>query len=162
MMPHNDMIVKQVKDKLKALADLCDTGYLLAIHIRYTRPSLMYTTYPAVWLEHYGEKGMMMVDPVVLWAMSESTEESMARWSDLAANDPAGVISGSAAHGLHNGMSFAIGPITSRTIGSVTKSSAFSATETATAKELIDAIHDLTNGLEKLDQATQDALRGLS
>lgn len=161
-MPHNDRIVKQVKDKLMALADLCDSGYLLAVHIRYTRPTLMYTTYPSIWLEHYGEKGMMMVDPVVLWAMSETTEAGVAHWTDLAGNDPAGVIAGSAAHGLHNGMSFAVGPITSRTIGSVTKSTAFTAQETALAEMLVTAIHNLTNGLEKMDQATQDVLRGLS
>jgi LuxR family transcriptional regulator, quorum-sensing system regulator SdiA len=160
-MPHNDMIVKQVKDKLKALASISDTGYLLAVHIRYTRPSLMFTTYPPVWLEHYGEKGMMMVDPVVRWAMSETTEAGMARWDDLAADDPAGVVAGSAAHGLHNGISFAVGPITSRTIGSVTRSTPFSADETAAAERLISDIHALTDGVEKMDAATMDALRAL-
>jgi LuxR family transcriptional regulator, quorum-sensing system regulator SdiA len=160
-MPHNDTIVKQVKDNLKALAKLCDTGYLLAVHIRYTRPSLMFTTYPQVWLEHYGEKGMMMVDPVVRWAMSETTEAGVAAWSDLASDDPAGVVASSAAHGLRNGMSFAIGPIASRTIGSVTRSTPFSADETARAKTLITAIHDLTEGLDHLDADTQNGLRGL-
>lgn len=161
-MPHNDTIVKQVKDKLKALAALSDTGYLLAIHIRLTRPSLMFTTYPQLWLEHYGEKGMMMVDPVVRWAMSETTVSGVAKWSDLADDDPAGVVDSSAAHGLKNGMSFAIGPITSRTIGSVTKSTPFTEAEIATAESLINAIHQLTDGLEKMDSAVQDALRGLS
>jgi LuxR family transcriptional regulator, quorum-sensing system regulator SdiA len=160
-MPHNDMIVKQVKDKLKALAAISDTGYLLAVHIRYTRPSLMFTTYPPVWLEYYGEKGMMMVDPVVRWAMSETTEAGVARWDDLAGDDPAGVVAGSAAHGLHNGMSFAVGPIASRTIGSVTKSAPFSAAETAMAEKLISDIHALTDGVEKMDEATVNALRAL-
>lgn len=160
-MAHNDTIVKQVKDNLKALAKLCDTGYLLAVHIRYTRPSLMFTTYPQVWLEHYGEKGMMMVDPVVRWAMAETTDEGLAIWSDLAADDPAGVVASSTAHGLHNGMSFAIGPIASRTIGSVTRSVPFSAAETAAAKALITGIHALTEGLDQMDPATLEALRSL-
>jgi LuxR family transcriptional regulator, quorum-sensing system regulator SdiA len=83
-------------------------------------------------------------------------------WDDLAQDDPAGVVAGSAAHGLHNGMSFAVGPITSRTIGSVTRSAAFTAVETQQAEALITAIHDLTAGLEQMDTATQEALRALS
>jgi LuxR family transcriptional regulator, quorum-sensing system regulator SdiA len=153
--------VKDVTDNLKALAALCDTGYLLAIHIRYTRPTLMYTTYPKVWLEHYGETGMMMVDPVVRWAMAETTEAGLAAWSDLAGDDPAGVVAGAAAHGLHNGMSFAVGPNTSRTIGSVTKSTPFTDAETKLAEKLVTAIHALTDGLDQMDAATQDALRRL-
>jgi LuxR family transcriptional regulator, quorum-sensing system regulator SdiA len=161
MMPHNDTNVKQVKDKLKALSKLSDTGYLLAVHIRLTRPSLMFTTYPQVWLEHYGEKGMMMVDPVVRWAMSDSTEAGVAKWDDLTGDDPAGVVASAAAHGLKNGISFAIGPIQSRTIGSVTRSTAFTAAETATAKALVSEIHALTDGLEKMDTAIQNAMRAI-
>ena len=159
-MPDTDT-VKQVKDNLKALAVLCDTGYLLAVHIRYTRPTLMYTTYPQVWLEHYGENGMMMVDPVVRWAMAGATEAGLASWAVLAGDDPAGVVASAAAHGLHNGMSFAIGPIASRTIGSVTKSTPFTADETATAERLITAIHRLTEGLDQMETAQQEALRKL-
>jgi LuxR family transcriptional regulator, quorum-sensing system regulator SdiA len=161
MMPPNETIVKQVQGKLKALGQLCDTGYLLAMHIRYTRPTMMFTTYPQNWLEHYGEKGMMMVDPVVLWAMGEAGDEGVAFWDDLAGNDPAGVIAGSAAHGLHNGMSFAIGPIASRTIGSITKSRPFTPEETAAAEMLVKEIHGLTDGVEKMDEATVEALRAL-
>ncbi len=161
-MPHNDMIVKQVKDNLKALDKLCDTGYLLAVHIQYTRPTLMFTTYPQVWLEHYGEQGMMIVDPVVRWAMSETTEAGLAVWADLASDDPAGVVASSTMHGLLNGMSFAIGPIASRTIGSVTKSVPFSAAETEKAKALISEIHGLTERLDQMSPDTQASLRSLA
>jgi LuxR family transcriptional regulator, quorum-sensing system regulator SdiA len=160
-MPHNDTIVKQVKDKLKSLAKISDTGYMLAVHIRYTRPSLMHTTYPDVWLDHYSGAGMMMVDPVVRWAMAEETPEGFAHWNALAGDDPAGVIKGAAAHGLQNGISFAVGPIASRTIGSVTRSVPFSEADIAQARALITAIHDLTDTLEEMDTATQEALRKL-
>lgn len=160
-MPHNDTIVKQVKDKLKGLGMLSDTGYLLAVHIRYTRPSLMYTTYPENWLEHYGASGMMMVDPVVRWAMAEDTPEGHALWHDLAADDPSAVVAAAESHGLLNGVSFAIGPIASRTIGSVTRSTPFSDDEFAQARALITGIHDLTNDLQDLDTNTQEALRKL-
>lgn len=160
-MPDNALIVKQVKGHLKDLGVLCDTGYLLAVHIRYTRPSLMFTTYPAVWLEHYGENGMMMVDPVVRWAMSEATEAGVALWRDLAADDPGQVVAASAAHGLQNGMSFAIGPIASRTIGSVTASQPFSPEAVVQAERLIAAIHQLTEGLEQMPADVAEALRAL-
>lgn len=160
-MSDNATIVTQVKAHLKALGALCDTGYLLAVHIRYTRPLLMFTTYPPAWLEHYGDKGMMMVDPVVRWAMSEDTTDGVALWQDLAADDPAQIVASAGQHGLNNGMSFAIGPITSRTIGSVTSSHPFSADATERAMALITAIHGLTNGVERMDEATLNALRAL-
>lgn len=160
-MSDDTTIVKEVRSRLKVLSALCDTGYLLAFHIRYTRPTLMFTTYPAVWLDHYSEKGMMMVDPVVRWAMSATTESGVAMWHDLAGDDPAGVVASAAQHGLHNGMSFAIGPIASRTIGSVTSSQPFSAAATSQAESLIAAIHTLTEGVESMSAKTVDALRAL-
>jgi LuxR family transcriptional regulator, quorum-sensing system regulator SdiA len=154
-------IVKQVKKHLKDLGMLCDTGYLLAVHIRYTRPTLLFTTYPTVWLDHYGEKGMMLFDPVVRWAMSETTAGSLAQWADLAKDDEGQVIAAAEQHGLHNGMSFAIGPITSRTIGSVTSSRPFSAQATAEAETLIATIHALTDGVENMDASIIEGLRKL-
>ena len=154
--------VKQVKKHLRDLGTLCNTGYLLAVHIRYTRPTLMFTTYPTVWLDYYGEKGLMMVDPVVRWAMSASTETGVALWRDLAADDPGQVVASAAQHGLHNGMSFAVGPMTSRTIGSVTASQPFSPTATSQAATLISAIHDLTAGVEQMDASTVNALRAIA
>jgi LuxR family transcriptional regulator, quorum-sensing system regulator SdiA len=152
-------VAKQVKKHLRQLSALCDTGYLLAVHIRYTRPTLLFTTYPAVWLEHYGDKGLMLVDPVVRWAMSDTNAGGVALWADLANDDSGQVVSAAATHGLHNGMSFAIGPITSRTIGSVTSSTPFSAAATAAAQATITAIHDLTDNSERLDSDVIEALR---
>jgi LuxR family transcriptional regulator, quorum-sensing system regulator SdiA len=160
-MTDDAVTVKQVKKHLRELGMLCDTGYLLAVHIRYTRPTLLFTTYPAVWLEHYGEKGMMMVDPVVRWAMSADTEAGAALWRDLAADDPGQVVASAAQHGLLNGVSFAIGPTASRTIGSITASQPFSSAATAQAQALIAAIHTLTEGVEQMDGATVDALRAI-
>lgn len=158
----NDIAVaQQVRQHLRLLGTLCDTGYLLAMHIRYTRPTLLFTTYPNVWLEHYGSKGFMLIDPVVLWAMSDTNPGGVAKWSELAANDSGQVISAASAHGLHNGMSFAIGPITSRTIGSVTSTTPFSATAIASAETQISAIHALTDSVESMDIAVIEALRAI-
>jgi LuxR family transcriptional regulator len=160
-MTDNATIVKEVKQHLASLGKICDSGYLLAVHIRYTRPSLMFTTYPAAWLEQYGAAGMMMVDPVVRWAMSDQTTGGFARWSDLAADDAAGVVAGAAAHGLHNGLSFAIGPIASRTIGSVTATQPFDPVAITQAESLIQAIHDLTEGLDQMPAEVANALRNI-
>jgi LuxR family transcriptional regulator, quorum-sensing system regulator SdiA len=160
-MTDDTTLVKQVKKHLKMLGAMCDTGYLLAMHIRYTRPTLLFTTYPAVWLEYYGDKGMMLVDPVVRWAMSDIPENGVALWRDLAKDDPGQVVAQSAAHGLHNGMSFAIGPLASRTIGSVTGSHPFSQADTAMAQELITAIHDLTTDVEHMPAGIINALRAI-
>jgi LuxR family transcriptional regulator, quorum-sensing system regulator SdiA len=160
-MPYQSTIVKQVQEHLGGLGRLCDTGYLLAVHIRYTRPTLMFNTYPQDWLDAYSESGFMMLDPVVGWAMNEATAEGQMAWSDLRANDPAGVIAASAAHGLHNGVSCAIGPITSRTIGSITRTTAFSPADRDTAFAHVQAIHDLTQGLESMPGDVQAQLRAI-
>ncbi len=151
-------VVKQVTACLDRLSGFCDTGYLLAVHIRYTRPSLMFKTYPKDWLDHYSEHGFMMVDPVVGWAM---TQEGTASWDDLAANDPAGVVAAARDFGLSHGVSFAIGPNTSRTIGSVTRSTAFAADELDTMRAIITEIHDVTEGFDHLPPRIQDGLRDL-
>jgi LuxR family transcriptional regulator, quorum-sensing system regulator SdiA len=151
-------VVKQVTACLERLSAFCDTGYLLAVHIRYTRPSLMFKTYPKDWLDHYSERGFMMVDPVVGWAMAQ---EGTAFWDDLAANDPAGVMAAARSFGLTHGVSFAIGPNTSRTIGSVTRSTVYTAAELDTMRGIITEIHDLTDGVDAFPAKTQDALRAL-
>jgi LuxR family transcriptional regulator, quorum-sensing system regulator SdiA len=157
MSKHNS-VLKQVSACLERLGTLCDTGYLLAVHIRYTRPSLMFKTYPKDWLDHYSERGFMMVDPVVGWAMAQ---EGTAFWDDLAANDPAGVVAAARSFGLSHGVSFAIGPNTSRTIGSVTRSTPFTPDEIDTMRAIITEIHDLTDGLDQMPAKVQDGLRDL-
>lgn len=57
--------VTRVAGLLDRLRTYCDTGFALAIHIRYTRPSLLYRTYDQAWIDHYSEKGFMLTDPVV-------------------------------------------------------------------------------------------------
>ena len=62
-----DPRVAAVSDALAALAVLCNRGFAIAVHIRLTRPTLLYQTYAADWTEHYSMKGYMLTDPTVLW-----------------------------------------------------------------------------------------------
>ena len=152
-----EQVVSQV---LAQIAALCDTGYLLAVHIRYTRPSLMYRTYPQAWIDHYSERGMMMTDPVVHWGLAQT---GVALWSELTANDPDGVVAAAKAHGLNNGWTYAVGPTAARTIASMTKSGAdFTDAQRAQLIALVDQLHSLTEDFDRLPAATQEALRALS
>lgn len=141
------------------LSALCDTGFALAVHIRYTRPSLLYQTYSQKWIEYYSERGFMLSDPVVHWGL---TNTGYVDWVDLAGQDPAGVLTDAVAHGLTNGWTFSFGPATSRTIAGLTKSGAdFSEAERGKVIRIVEDIHALTEGIEAFPANTQDALRSL-
>lgn len=151
--------VKAVAEHLARLSALCDTGYALAIHIRYTRPALLYRTYGQAWIDHYSEKGFMLVDPVVRWGIGTT---GLVKWSDLIADDPAGVMRDAEKFGLTNGISYAVGNPASRTIAGFTKSGApFTEAEIAELTATVDAIHDLTEGVEQFGPKEQEALRAL-
>jgi LuxR family transcriptional regulator, quorum-sensing system regulator SdiA len=158
MMPNETLVVKQVTAHLRRLETLCNTGYALAIHIRYTRPSLMYRTYPQAWLEYYSEHGLMLSDPVVRWAL---TNEGAVGWDQLEGDDPAGVIAGAREHGLSHGVAYSVGPAESRTMAGVTRSTAFTDAEVAEMHAIVTSIHELTEGFDSLPLADQNALRVL-
>ncbi|WP_235815650.1 autoinducer binding domain-containing protein [Cypionkella psychrotolerans] len=152
--------VAAVAERLARLRALCDSGFALAIHIRYTRPSILYRTYDQAWIEHYSERGFMLSDPVVHWGL---THTGAVNWADLADQDPQGVIRDALAHGLHNGCTYAVGPQTSRTIAGVTKTGPeFTAAERAEIAQIVDDLHDLTEGLESFSPETQAALLALT
>lgn len=151
--------IEAVSERLIRLGALCDSGFALAIHIRYTRPTILYRTYDQAWIEHYSERGFMLSDPVVHWGL---THVGGISWSDLTEQDPQGVLRDALAHGLHNGWTYATGPATSRTIAGLTKTGAdFTADERAEISAIVDEIHNLTEGLEGFSTADQEALRAL-
>jgi LuxR family transcriptional regulator, quorum-sensing system regulator SdiA len=144
---------------LLQLSGLCDTGFALAVHIRYTRPSLLYRTYSQKWIEHYSERGFMLSDPVVHWGLNNI---GTVEWADLTDHDPANVIRDALAHGLTNGWTFSFGPATSRTIAGLTKSGApFADEDRNRIIRIVEEIHALTDGIEAFPANTQDALRSL-
>lgn len=150
--------VTSVAAKYRRLVELCDTGFAVAIHIRFTRPSLLFRTYPAAWIDHYNEKGFMMVDPTVRWGLSHTGSMD---WDNLADDDQDGVLHAAREFGLENGWSYATGPATSRSLASMTRSSAFTAGQHAEVCSIIDDIHALTEGFDQLPVDTQDAFRAI-
>lgn len=147
-----------VAQYLGRLEEICDRGFALAIHIRYTRPTLLYQTYSQDWADHYSVKGYMLSDPVVRWGL---THTGWVEWASLTGDDPEGVIAAAVSFGLTNGWTYATGPVGSRTIAGLPRSTAFSQDELDELGRIVDAIHDATEGFEQFPAATQDKLRNL-
>ncbi|MEZ5686244.1 MAG: autoinducer binding domain-containing protein [Paracoccaceae bacterium] len=129
-----------VADLREQLAQICDTGYALALHIRFTRPTILFRTYAEAWLTEYSERGLMLRDPVVIWGMTHS---GYVYWDTL--DDPEQVLAGAARHGILNGLTCSVGPAASRSISGFSRSSGpFSAEEAGYLLELTQKLHDLT------------------
>jgi LuxR family transcriptional regulator len=134
----NDAVVAQLLGKL---GSVCNRGYALAAHIRYTRPTHLYQAYDQAWVDHYSEKGYMLADPTVHWGLAHV---GAVDWADLVARDPEGIIAAAERHGLLNGWTYAVGDAASRTIASMTRDVAFDAAQKARCMAIIDEIHART------------------
>ncbi|MEO6298858.1 MAG: autoinducer binding domain-containing protein [Paracoccaceae bacterium] len=141
--------------KLKAI---CDRGFALAVHIRYTRPTLLYQTYAQDWSDHYSEKGYMLSDPTVHWGLANVGSMD---WDMQVDQDPEGVIKAARNYGLINGWTYAVGPATSRSLASMTKTTPFTEEQRNQVRAAIDEIHALTDGFENFPPKQQIALRAL-
>jgi LuxR family transcriptional regulator, quorum-sensing system regulator SdiA len=152
-------ITAQIKQHLDRLRCLSNTGYALAIHIRYTRPTLLYRTYAQDWIDHYSEQGFMLCDPVVRWGLNHT---GMVEWSELTESDPKGVFAAASSHGLLNGLTYSTGGTASRTISGHTRCGpAFTQAERDEFACVMDDIHRLTENFDSLPEVEQAGLRGL-
>lgn len=138
---------------------MCDTGYALAVHLRMAAPTLLYQTYSQAWADHYTIKGFMLFDPVVRWGL---TNTGRVMWDSLTGEDPEGVIAAANSFGLTHGWTYAVGPVNSRTIGGLTRSTrAHSLEEVAEIEGIVNGIHDLTTHFDDFPKKVQDKLRHL-
>lgn len=154
--PEKSAKIAQGLGRLNAVSD---RGFALAIHIRYTRPTLLYQTYDQAWADHYSEKGLMLSDPVVHWGLTNS---GWVEWSSLTDRDPEGVIAAAVAHGLTHGWTYSVGSASSRTIAGLPRSTAYATADRVYLSGIIDEIHALTEDFDKFPLAEQDTLRGLT
>ncbi len=131
-----------IGDLLTKIGAICDTGFALAVHIRYARPTLLYETYAREWSTYYSKNGLMLSDPIVHWGLRET---GLLIWDEYDGPDEAGVLAAARAHGLHNGMTYSVGPAASRTISGLTCSAGpFDPEQIRFLTETIDRIHDET------------------
>ncbi len=144
---------------LGRLQALCDTGFALAIHIRLTRPTLLYTTYDPAWSDYYSEHGFMLVDPVVHFGL---TDTGRVIWADMAAQDSEGVLVKAREFGLHHGWTYALGHSNSKTIAGLTRSDrAHTEAEMDEIEAILDEMHVLTEDFTDWPSDVQLAARGL-
>ncbi len=144
---------------LSRLRGYCDSGFALAIHIRLTRPTLLFQTYDQAWSDHYSENGYMLSDPVVHWGL---THVGRVVWDSLADQDPEGVFQAAKDFGLYHGWTFAIGEMADKTIAGMTRSDrAHSAAEVAEIEAIVSEIHTLTADFADWPPGEQDRARHL-
>lgn len=146
----------ELTNLLGTLSGYCDTGFALAIHIRFTRPSLLFQTYAPDWMQYYSENGLFLSDPVVKWGIENT---GVVVWDNLMDQDPAGVLTKAAEFGLRNGITSSTGPVDSRTISGLTRSGdPFSQAEIDEMLQTIDAIHALTEDMDSLPEEERQAM----
>ena len=102
-----------IESLLKELDDFSPSGYAVGLHIYVTAPKVLIQTYDKEWMEYYAEHRMLLTDPTVFWAMTNSGTR---RWSDLAELDTGGVLKAAARHGLVHGVLVSVGGAQSRSL----------------------------------------------
>lgn len=132
--------VKNIAAKLATIEPIAGSGYALALHIRYTTPTILLQTYDKVWTDHYSQNSFVMMDPTVAWGFTHTGAQ---RWSDLADGD--GVLADAARFGLKFGVVCAVEQGDSRSMGSFARAeSEFADAEIDTCMDVLKDLHALT------------------
>jgi LuxR family transcriptional regulator, quorum-sensing system regulator SdiA len=81
------------------------SGYYIALRVKFAFPASEFNNWPKDWVKHYGDHNLMLDDPLIRWAYSNT---EAARWSALGVDDPKGVLKQAAAFGLRYGVAVSI------------------------------------------------------
>ena len=145
---------------LHELDEASPSGFAIALHVRFTRPTYLFQSYAKRWIDRYSAEGMVMHDPVVRWGLQNTGH---VLWSELAAIDTAGVLEQAKDFGIMNGVAIGIVRSGSRSLGGFGRADRdFDAAEIARLEELLGRLHDATAGLGQLSASDQQALIDLS
>ena len=87
------------------VARVAPAGHYIALRIGFAFPMEEINAYPTEWIDHYTRSRLMLFDPVMRWAYSNT---GIARWSDMRSDDPHGVLNMAASFGLRFGLSVAV------------------------------------------------------
>lgn len=146
-----------IDDLLENLGAAAPRGYYLALHVRFAAPLMMFQTYDPDWIDHYTRNAYALRDPIVAWGISRC---GASRWSEIDLPDPFGIMAEAASHGLRYGACVSCGPMTSRTIASVTRADReFTDAEIASVHEIVLRLHHETEPPDRLTPAEIEALR---
>ena len=133
-------------------------GHFMAIRVGFGFPQVEYNQFPEAWVAEYTRDGLLVEDPVMLWAYRN---EGAVRWSVLAESDASGVLARAAAHGLRYGLSVSCRDVDGafRSFGSFARSDReFSDEEVAALSGLLDGLHESSRPSGRLTAAEREAL----
>lgn len=145
---------------LSLLAEKSSGGFALALHIKYNAPTFLFQTFPERWTEHYARHGLVIRDPAVQWAFSNT---GYVRWRDLAEQDTTGFMDQAKLYGLTYGFTISIHNDKSRTIAGFTRADRdFLDVEIEEISDAMDQVDVLTAGIEVLSERDSQALQDMS
>jgi LuxR family transcriptional regulator, quorum-sensing system regulator SdiA len=135
-------------------------GFAIALHIRFTRPTYLFQTYPKRWMDHYSAAGLVVHDPTVHWGFHSLGH---IRWADLEAIDSRGVLEQAKDFGIMNGVTIAVLGDGSRSIASFARADRdYDEAEMQELEHTLARLHGATIGLGQLSASDQRALTELS
>lgn len=146
-----------IDELLDELSELALDGYYLALHVRFASPLMMFQTFHSEWIHHYVQNAYALRDPIIAWGISRT---GATRWSAIDLPDPFGIMDEAASYGLRYGVVISCGPMTSRTVASVTSSTReFTDEEIATTAGIVLRLHHESQPPDHLTNAEIEALR---
>ncbi len=145
---------------LAQLRTLAPDGFAIGLHITFSTPSFMFQTYPADWMTHYTQNGLVLQDPTVLWGFAN---QGRVDWADLEDTSPDKVMQQAAGFGLAHGLTIAFEQNDSLSIASFAhRERPFPPHEADALEDGVRQLHKITAPDQNLSAETTDALRALS
>ena len=149
-----------IANLLSELDDMSPGGFAIALHIKYNAPTFLFQTFPEKWVEHYSKHGLVIRDPAVHWAFSNT---GFIRWRDLAADDVTGVMEQARLYGLAYGFTASIHNDNARTLAGFARDDRdYLDAEIADIMDRLETLDVLTAGVEVLSKRGTDALQSMS
>lgn len=148
---------QRVGECIAALKKFAPAGFAIALHIRFTKPTYLFQTYPKAWIDLYSSRGLLLRDPTVIWGFDNL---GVIDWTELADADSDGIMDMAREYGLVEGFTCAIEIGETRSIASFSRTDAgFSETEKSDICQMVAQLHEWTVDLNPLSRAICDDLR---
>jgi LuxR family transcriptional regulator, quorum-sensing system regulator SdiA len=135
-------------------------GFAIALHIQFTRPALLFQTYPRRWTEYYSTAGLVLHDPTVRWGLQNV---GSIRWSSLHGIDTHGVLDAARSYGIISGVTIAQVSAATRSIASFARADReFEDEEIAELEALVASLHTRNEEPGLIGEDDRSALDELS
>lgn len=145
---------------LGTLKSIAPAGYAIALHIQFTTPKYLFQSYPKEWVDKYSQEGLVLHDPTVRWGFGNT---GAIRWSELVADDTAGVLTAARPFGLGFGLTVSLAGSPRKTIASFARSDReFTDAEVTQVSALLADLVEKTIAPGALTDQDQEFLRKMS